>query len=42
MRQMQRNLKNQLGKISQKLLIVMALIVTALLALGLLLSLIHI
>lgn len=38
MRQMQRNLKNQLGKISQKLLIVMALIVTALLALGLLIS----
>ena len=38
MRQMQRNLKNQLGKISQKLLIVMALIVTALLALGLLMS----
>ena len=38
MRQMQRNLKNQLGKISQKLLIVMALIVTTLLALGLLIS----
>lgn len=38
MRQMHRNLKNQLGKISQKLLIVMALIVTALLALGLLIS----
>ena len=38
MRQMQRNLKNQLGKISQKLLIVMVLIVTALLALGLLIS----
>ena len=38
MRQMHRNLKNQLGKISQKLLIVMALIVTALLALGLLMS----
>lgn len=38
MRQMYRNLKNQLGKISQKLLIVMALIVTALLALGLLMS----
>lgn len=38
MRKMQRNLKNQLGKISQKLLIVMALIVTALLALGLLIS----
>lgn len=38
MRQLQRNLKNQLGKISQKLLIVMALIVTALLALGLLIS----
>lgn len=38
MRQMHRNLKNQLGKISQKLLIVMALIVTTLLALGLLIS----
>ena len=38
MRQMHRNLKNQLGKISQKLLIVIALIVTALLALGLLIS----
>ncbi|MBE9400817.1 efflux RND transporter periplasmic adaptor subunit [Acinetobacter albensis] len=38
MRQMHRNLNNQIGKISQKLLIVMALIVTALLALGLFIS----